>query len=133
MDKVSEGSTVHNYLIINVQTFYEEEGVEDPAVSRTAELQGSGSGPHDEVGGTGDNARMFPMETLTAIVGGEKPQLCKALIQFVMADSAYVQETPKQGDYPKKFIFLGRTKLLCWRGYCPGKVAKAVSKVDNVC
>lgn len=44
----------------------------------------------DGLEGGGDN---FSVEELTAIVGGEKPELCKALIQLVMADSAYVKNS----------------------------------------
>lgn len=59
-------------------------------------MAGSGSEVVGEVGGAGpDDARVFPMEKLTAIVGGERGQLCHALIQLVMADTAYV-EIPKQ-------------------------------------
>ena len=43
------------------------------------------------------------MEKLTAIVGGEKPQICKTLIHLVMADSAYV-EAPKQGTVYSHFL-----------------------------
>lgn len=75
-----------------VQTFYDE----SPEDSSAFVAQGSGSEPHGNVGGApaDDNARVFPMEQLKAIVGREK--LCKALIHLVMADSAYV-EMPKQG------------------------------------
>ena len=41
------------------------------------------------------------MEQLTAIVGGEKPQVCKTLIHLVMADSAYI-ENPLQGVFHLK-------------------------------
>lgn len=41
---------------------------------------------------TGDSARVFPMQKLAAIVGEERQQLCKDLVQLVMADSAYVEK-----------------------------------------
>lgn len=55
-------------------------------------MAAGGSGSNGaELGG--DNARVFPMEKLVTIVGGDKPQVCKTLIHLVMADSAYVENT----------------------------------------
>lgn len=74
-----------------LQTFYEEGGGGSPA--------GEGSGGENGTGGEkagSEIARVFPMEKLDAIVGSQNPQLCKALIHLVMADSAYV-ENPERG------------------------------------
>lgn len=71
-----------------LQTFYEEGGGGSPA--------GEGSGGENGTGAGSEIARVFPMEKLDAIVGSQNPQLCKALIHLVMADSAYV-ENPERG------------------------------------
>lgn len=80
------------YLVpLPIQTFYED-GSEATSVG-----EGGGSGTK-EGAGPEDQARVFPMEQLTSIVGGEKPQVCKTLIHLVMADSAYI-ENPLQGAF----------------------------------
>ena len=75
------------YYLIYVQALYED----NPENSLS---EGDEGGKGDDE----DATAFFPMEKLTAILGDEKPQLCKALIHLVMADSVYVENTD-QGQY----------------------------------